>query len=493
MCFLSIFVSLLLGFLSCLLIFKEKGSTNSPASFIKVGRPINFRVLFNLSFPIGMGISSVIFIFLNLLGLTTSFIFLIEIGMLIFLFFKIKNFSKINYQFDWFRLNKHSLPKKTSHLGVLLQNPILLLITGIYIYAWLMDAGIFLFDSVQNPHGLWDAWANWNLLAKFISRDPHGWANLFHQIIPDDLHDLHIDYPLLQKGFIARCWILAKTETVWVPIIFCFIITFCTIGLLASSVRFFTNKTNGLIAGLILLCTPFYMTMGDSQYADNTVGYFYLATIVLMTFARSGTSIQPRLLMMAGITAGLSAWSKNEGLFFIVCLFASQLPLLFIKNYRELLVELKYLFLGMLPILILIAYYKIKIAPPNDIMADAQGSQVFAKLTDFSRYELESKWYIDLFKSFGKWAINPWWLFLFGILYKGVSLKKNRNSIISNFMLILLMLTGFFFIFIISHLDLNYYLSSTLHRLFFQLFPSFIFIYFLAIKSTPENKAELFN
>ena len=462
MFFFSIFIPLLVGFLSCFFIFKET-------------KNITFRFLINLSFPVGIGISSIIFIFLNLLGLTTFLIFLVEIGLVVSLIFIIKESPKALFQFEWFSLNK------------LILKPVLLIATVIYFYSWIMDAGIYLFDSIQSPHGLWDAWGDWNLGAKFISRDPQGWSSSFHQIVSSMFHT---DYPLLQKGFIARCWILGKTETVWVPIIFCFIIAFCTIGLLASSVSYFTNKTNGLIAGLILLCTPFFMTMGDSQYADNTVGYFFLATIVLLTFARNGTSIKPHLLIAAGITAGLAGWSKNEGLLFIVFLFISQFTLLFFKNYRDLLIELKYLFLGMLPILILIAYYKIKIAPPNDIM-DAQGGQTFVKLADYSRYAIVGKWFFDQFSAFGKWALNPWWLFLFGILFKGVSLKENRDSLISNFTLFLLMLIGFFFIFIISHLDLTYYLSTSLHRLYFQLFPSFIFIYFLALKSDrPIRKSD---
>lgn len=463
MLFFSIFSSLLLGFLSCHLFFRET-------------KIVNFRFLINLSFPIGIGLSSVIFIVLNLLGFNTFLTFLIEIGVLIYIIYIIKTFPKTIFQFERFNLNK------------LIFNPILLLATAIYFYSWMMDVGIYFFASIKEPHGMWDAWADWNLGAKFISRDPHGWANSFHKIISSNFHT---DYPLLQKGFIARCWILAKNETVWIPIIFGFIFTFCTIGLLTSSVSLLTNKLNGLIAGLILLCTPFYMTMGYSQYADNTVGYFYLATIVLLAFSRSGGSIKPRLLVAAGITAGLSAWSKNEGLLFIICLFASQLTLLFFKNYRELLIELKYLFYGMFPILILIAYYKIKIAPPNDIM-DAQGTLTFVKLADYSRYSMVSKWFIEQFSGFGKWALNPWWLFLLGILYIGINIKKNRSSLISSFIMLLLMAISFFFIFIISHLDLTYYLSTSLHRLFFQLFPSFIFIYFLALKDdNPVRKSKL--
>ncbi len=479
----SILISFFLGILLCITVFEKNDN-------------INFRFLINLSLPIGIGISSVIFISLNLLKLPFFLVLLVEIGLITFLAFKIKQTNKIIGQYLGFQHIKPELqlqkpsPKNgfnsiSKHLRnnfncwgeELLQNPILLLFTIVYFYAWLMDSGIFYFDSIKEPHGLWDAFNYWNLKAKFISRAPSEWPSLFQQMVSEAFHP---DYPLLQTGYIARCWLHIKNESVWVPIVFSFIFTFCTIGLLASSVSFFTNKTKGLIAGLILLATPFYMTMGDSQYADNTVGFFYLATIVLLTFARKGTLIKPHLLIAAGVTAGLSAWSKNEGLLFIVSLFLSQLTLLFFKNYRELLSELKYLLLGMLPILLLVAYYKIAIAPPNDIIS-AQGMGTFVKLTDYSRYATVSLCYMEQFHGFGKWMLNPWWLFLFGILYKGI-IKENRRSLISNFAILLFMLIGFFFIYIVTPLDLVFHLSTSIHRLFFQLFPTFIFIYFLAIK-----------
>ncbi|MES2140386.1 MAG: hypothetical protein V4511_11830 [Bacteroidota bacterium] len=451
----SIFSSLLLGFLSCRLIFKEEENVSS-------------RFLANLGIPVGIGISSIIFIFFNLLGFTPLLIFLIEIILLIFLILKVKKLKKAIGQFEWLNLNK------------LIQSPILLLAAVIYFYSWMMDAGIFFFDSIAEPHGLWDAWADWNLGAKLISRDPFGWAKSFHEMISEDFHT---DYPLLQKGFIARCWILAKTETVLVPMIFAFIFTFCTIGLVASAVAYFTTKTEGLMAGMVLLCTPFFMTMGTSQYADNTVGYFFLATIVLLTFARSGTTVKPLLLIAAGFTAGLSAWSKNEGLLFILCLFSSQLTLLFFKNYRELFIELKYLLFGLIPVLLFIGYYKMVIAPPNQIMI-AQGPQTFVKLTDPLRYLTVYQWYKMQFTEFGQWALNPWWLFLLGILIKGgIGFRKYNYAFVSNFTWLLLMLLGFFLIEIITPLDLEFYLSTSLHRLFFQLFPSFIFIYFLGLKN----------
>ncbi len=467
MFFLSIITSLLLGFTFCHFFFKKIKS-------------INLRFFINLSIPIGIGISSIVFIFFNLIGFSSSIIFLIEIVSIIFLYLKFRNYriktsqEKLLYQYEWFNLNK------------LLLNPVLLIATLMYLYSWIMDSGIFFFDSIQNPHGLWDAWSCWNLISRFISRAPHDWPTLLHQM---NAIDFHPDYPLLQRGFIARCWLLIGDESVWIPILSAFIFTFCTIGLLSSSVSVFTNnKTEGFIAGLVLLCTPFFMVMGDSQYADNTVGYFFLATIVLLTLARRGHSVKPNLLIAAGISAGFAAWSKNEGLLFIACLFVSQLTLLFFhKNHRELFTEFKYLFIGMLPALILVAYLKIFIAPPNQIMSD-QGFKTFSKLTDSSRYAMVWHWFVYQFSSFGKWAFNPWWLFLLGILFKGgINIKNNNYSFVSNFTCFLLMLVGFFFIEVITPLGLRYYLATSLHRLFFQLFPTFIFMYFLAINGTSSD------
>jgi hypothetical protein len=292
---LSLIVPIVIGFIACHVFFK--GTKKLP-----------FRFMITLAVPFGIGISSFIFIFLSLLGLSPLLIFLLEVIVLIFVLIKYKKSGiqtpyYISYSFNKLQLDKANI------------NPLLLLATTLYLFSWAMDVGVFYFNTIQAPHGLWDAWSCWNLLAKFISRAPNEWPQLFHQM---NAVDFHPDYPLLQRGFIANSWALIGDETVWIPVISAFVFTFCTIGLITSSIRIFNSKIDGLIAGLVLLCTPFFMVMGYSQYADNTVGFFYLATVVLLTIARGGSTIKPNLLIAAGIAAGLAAYSKNEGLLFIM-------------------------------------------------------------------------------------------------------------------------------------------------------------------------------
>ena len=240
----------------------------------------NSGLWISLSLPIGTGIMSCIFISCTLIKIPVIIACIIIAAIMASYGYK-KIYSK-----------KNAIKKpKTPNLKKLLQQPLLLIITIIYIYALLITIGIFFFDSIKDPHGLWDAFNYWNLKAKIIAKAPTEWPSLLHQMDSDDYHP---DYPLLQTGYIALAWMLTKNESVWIPITVSFLFTFCTIGLLTSSVRFFTNTTKGLLAGLILLCTPFYMTMGDSQYADNTVGFFYLATVFLITHANSQTFSQAK-------------------------------------------------------------------------------------------------------------------------------------------------------------------------------------------------------
>ena len=444
--------------------------------FFNKSKTMDVRFLINLSMPLGMGISTFVFIVLNILGLSTFLTFGIEIiavGYILFSHYKKQQVqaTRINYITEKFNLNQSII------------QPLLLLTVVFYLYSWAMSVGVFYFESVKSPHGLWDAWSCWNLISKFISRAPDSWPQLLHQM---NAIDFHPDYPLLQRGFIAKAWILLGNESVWIPIFSAFVFTFCTIGLLSSAVGVFNSKTDGLIAGLIMLCTPFFMVMGYSQYADNTVGYFYLATVILLTFARKGKTTNTHLLIAAGVTAGMAAWSKNEGLLFIVCLFTSQLVLMRFNDYQKLLNEMKYLLLGMLPFLLIIAYQKFIIAPPNQIIS-AQGEATFDKLADIERYKIVFDWFVLQFSTFGKWAINPWWFILGGLLLRGISIKDNNYSFLPNIILLSLMLIGFFFVEIITPHGLSYYLSTSVHRLFFQLFPTFLFVYFVAINGNKPD------
>ncbi len=58
----------------------------------------------------------------------------------------------------------------------------------------------FVLLSKNNPHGNWDAWAIWNMHARFLYRGGASWRVLFSP----ELAYSHPDYPLLLPELVAR-------------------------------------------------------------------------------------------------------------------------------------------------------------------------------------------------------------------------------------------------------------------------------------------------
>lgn len=412
---------------------------------------------------VGIGSSSVLFIILNLVHLPSLVIFFIEFALIAYAYWKYKTEIKFNS------------PAKTG------KNVLFYAVAALFIVAIALDIFIFFVDSAKDPHGLYDAWSYWNLRAKFISRAPGEWSHLFKY-----LYFFHGDYPLLHTGFIARGWIIVGKETVWVPIITAFLFTFATIALLYAAVSHFTaSKTQGMIAGLAMLCTPFYMVMGDSQYVDSPAGYFFLIAIVVFALADAQSNKEPYLYILAGLAAGLAAWTKNEGLLFIAVVYGARIITLFFTDRKLLIDELTFFSLGLLPVLALIIYFKLFIAPANDLLAEGNESAI-AKLKDMARYAFIRDWFKLKIVDFGKWYSNPWWLLPIYALGVGVNFKAKRRTLFFTASVLLMMLTGYFFIYVTTYIDLTFHLSTSLHRLYFQLMPSFLFLYFVSLKS-PEH------
>jgi hypothetical protein len=60
----------------------------------------------------------------------------------------------------------------------------------------------FIVKSLNLPHGSWDAWAIWNMRARFLYRGGVHWAQAFSEKYLWS----HPDYPVLVPGNVARIW-----------------------------------------------------------------------------------------------------------------------------------------------------------------------------------------------------------------------------------------------------------------------------------------------
>jgi hypothetical protein len=340
--------------------------------------------------------------------------------------------------------------------------------------------------AITHPRGDgWDAFAIWNLHARFLFRGGSHWRDGFSRLIPWS----HPDYPLLLPASIARFWTYLGHEDQKAAAALAIVFTFGTVALLMSSLQLLRGSAASMLGGLALLSTPFFIEQGTAQYADVPLSFYFLAAIVLLAFHdRSPAEARTQrsgLLVLAGLAAGFAAWTKNEGLLFVLAIVAARsLPILRRQqNWKSLLV----LALSLAPAMLLMIWFKHAIAPPSELFAD---HSALHKLAIPLRYWITLKWYGKEFLRFGEWAFVPGTLLLVGFYFAAnASARHNRGENNSSVRALLLTLTGYFIIYLITPYDLYWHLRFSLNRLFLQLWPSAIFLFFLAV-SLPIARAD---
>lgn len=358
------------------------------------------------------------------------------------------------------------------------------ILTILFVVALLSAVVTLVFISLSNPHGGWDAWAVYNMKARFLFRAGAHWKDLFSQ----PMEWSGPDYPLLIPAALAACWTLIGKETLVVPALVAVLFTVATIGVTTYSVCSLRGKTQGLLAGLVLLGTPYLITHGADQYSDIPIGFFFLATLALISLQPGSRNGDREFVVLAGLIAGLSAWTKNEGSLFLIAVLVSRCLVLVPGNgWKTYFKELRYFAAGLLPILSVVVYFKVTISAHSGLLFPAEGPSLIAKLTDFSRYRTVLDSFVRLGLGFGNWPASVVPLLVFYLLLLGIRIdEKQKATIASSLIALGIMLTGYFMIYVLSPRDLEWHLATSLDRLYSQLWPSFILIFFLIVR-TPEE------
>lgn len=338
-------------------------------------------------------------------------------------------------------------------------------------------------SSIKNPHGGWDAWVIWNMRARFIFRGGDRWTDAFSSL----LYWSHPDYPLLVPGLVARCWNYVGQETVIVPALVSMLFTLATVGLLSSSVTVLRGKSQGFLAGLTLLGTPLFIEQGTSQMADIPLSFFFLATIALFYLQEKLAKNNSSFLFLSGMAAGLSAWAKNEGLLFLGSIIVAHFVVtMWVREWRIYLRQMLVFSMGLAPVLTIILYFKTQFVPPNDLLSSLGSEEGLARLADLSRYWLAGKIFAAEIAHFGKAFFGVPLLLFYLLLLGRNGEEKEISNIVAALMTLGLLLTGYFFVYIIIPYDLRWSLTTSLSRLFLQLWPSLLLVFFLVVK-TPEQ------
>lgn len=346
----------------------------------------------------------------------------------------------------------------------------------------------FIVLSIRAPEGGFDAWDHFAIKARFLLLGGEQWKRAFLPVLND-----YPDYPFLLPGTLARFWMYLGRETALVQILVAMLFTFATAGLLVSSLSLLRDRQQALLTGLVLLGTPFFVTHAATQYPDVPIGYFFLSVLVLLSLARARHS-DPGLIALAGVFASLAAWTKNEGMVFALAVFFIQAFIVLVREGAQECRRQSVAFAaGALPILIVLAWYKLHMAPSNYLVGHQGGiADVIHRLTTRSRYIETGKAFFQallLTPGFGKWVLNliPLML-LYGAVVGSNAERRHATSALVGASVICIMGITYFAVLvdvpfnpILSFQD---YLVYSLDRLLIQLLPSAVFVFFLVVRSS---------
>ncbi len=355
--------------------------------------------------------------------------------------------------------------------------------------------------SIVHPHGDgWDAFAIWNLHARFLFRGGEYWRDGFSALIPWS----HPDYPFLLPSAIAHFWSILGRENSAVPAIIGLAFTFSTLGLLFSSLDKLRGRNSAILGTLALASTPFFVEQGSSQCADVPLSFFFLAAMSLLHLhsrrADETDSPSHSLLVVSGVAAGFAVWTKNEGMLFLCAMIGARVlgqirqsvkpDVNELRSPADTWVDLSAFSIAVAPLFLLIAWFKHSIAFSNELFSDR--ATMLHRLVDPGRYWAIVKWFAKDFLRFGEWWLIPGTLLLvcFYFMLRGKYSTTRNPAIRASQWTLALTLAGCFAIYVITPYDLYWHLRFSLNRLFLQLWPCAIFLFFVSLPGPARKTSQ---
>jgi hypothetical protein len=305
-------------------------------------------------------------------------------------------------------------------------------------------AAAYVEHTIRLPDGGWDAWMVWNLRARFLVRA----ADARAAFSPDMLYWAHQDYPWLLPGLVAQSFLLLG-ESYTAPAVVGFVFGALLVAVLVAALAQLEGRKTALLGGLVLCSTPCFPIFASNQQSDVPLALYLFTAVALLELGRD----QPRTLALAGFAAGLGAWTKNEGAFYVACVLAG-LALF----RRQALVPF---LLGALPGFVLLAAFKLLIAPPSPLAAPG----LVGRVLDPRRWielSLHVARRVVFFQAWGLWLV-AWLVALW------LARRELRRSPLLLSLLLSLAVCGATYLALPYTVD--WIFRTTADRLFLQLWP----------------------
>ena len=207
-----------------------------------------------------------------------------------------------------------------------------------------------------------------------------------------------------------------------------------------------------------------------------------LATTVLVFLHDRASGRTRGLVALAGTAAAFAAWTKNEGLLFLVSLIVARCAVLWKqRRWQGALNDLGGFALGLAPVLAILVYFKLALAPSNDLMSDQSGSETLVRLLDFQRYVEVGRLCMGGVRQLGdNGLLSAIPLLLAYLLCVGVKVDVvDRRAVGTSLVTLALVLGGYVLVGLTAPDDYIRLLKSSVDRLLLQLWPTAVFTCFM--------------
>lgn len=336
--------------------------------------------------------------------------------------------------------------------------------------------------ATMYPQGGWDAWACWNLKARFIFLGQENWTRLFDPVIWGS----NISYPLLLPSLNVwgwtwsgkPDWILTQTNS-W-------LITFVTAGTLLFAIKKYAGRLHSMLAPLWFLSIFITIQLAASQYSDLLVGNFFLTFLVcFLYFQRTGGT---GWLAVGLLALGALSFTKSEGMALAaISLLSGTALVLFNKKWNEenggLTLRFSpfsfFFLLFFLPTIV----FQLKYA--GDSHTFINGLADVAKPTSLERLKAVFVFFkLELLAK--QW--NGFWILALGGLVLGWRGTFRRELWIFPLVIMLYLGVVIGVYWINTFFEILWWLSTTLNRILFALMPALILWLFLTFESDKRQE-----
>ncbi len=330
--------------------------------------------------------------------------------------------------------------------------------------------------AAGRPHGEWDAFAIWNLRARFLFRSGTDWRAGF----ASELAWSHTDYPLLWSVAVARLWTYAGGDATAIPQGLAIGATLLVIATLFAGLCRLCGAAAGAVGVIVLLASTSFDILGTTQCADVPLAWVMMATLILLATALRGDRVDAGLMLLAGAAAGCAAWTKNEGIVFAAAAWLATAGWTWrAVGWRQAGRACGAMMAGAAPWLLCAAVQKWTLGGASDFIAGNSASLVRANTLDASRHgqiwrAMLSLWGEQVDATALGLAIGLLIAYRFARRGNASRGSDRRIGLAVIVTALGLQSIGCYAAYLLTPHDLQWHLKTSVHRVFVQMWPSLI-------------------